>query len=627
MAYKAEFRQEITAKDGTKKVLSNLQNNIKRTGKAGKTAGAAASGGFKSMLGPLVAVAASVMALKKVLDLSKEGAQANAVEAAFERLNKGGAKLLATMREKSGGILDDTSLQMIANKLSAVTNSTETMGRVAQSAMKIAAATGKDYKATLEGLTQAIVTGRSASLASLGIVVDAKKVQAEYAATLGKTANELTQAEKKTAAMNGALAESERQFGAVNTLPLEDGVARLTTRFENLKSSIAQTTSSFFTFVVDTIEGVDRIKRSLEQDYAEGIVDSFGRLPVAFIEAARNAEEIKKRTAELVTPYEKILAYAEKHTGEIKSAEGLMRLVQQSEVGAWRWSSRRTDEWMKVKGLLEEANTLGLGYNETLGTMRTIIKDIYAAQKKANDSYSDTATVTTHELGEQVKAEQAKLANITKYWKIQDEILSLSKNGYDVLNVKERARLDLLGLQALHMTELGTATEDMFDQWEQARGVDAVLAKVKGLRVTLKEISAGDVMRGLLGITPGKTPADKPDAVSYGPSRAERAEQARQALEAQIEAGNEGIKAHREMLDRAAAEDLDRVKRVAKEAQQIQAEIYDFEQALAGKRATEEDILEAERTKRMAALTQEGGLESLENFAAAKKAIELWYDE
>ena len=632
MAYKAEFRQEITAKDGTKQVLTNLQNNIKRTGKAGATAGATASSGFKSMLGPLVAVAASVMALKKVLDLAKEGAQANAVEAAFERLNAGGVKLLATMRQKSGGILDDTTLQMISNKLSSVTKDTETMGRVAEAGLKIAAATGKDYKTTLEGLTQAIVTGRSASLASLGIVVDAKKVQAEYAATLGKTASQLTQAEKKTAAMNGALAETERQFGSVDTAPLEDGVTRLQTKFANLRSTIAQTTSSFGSFLMDWAEGIDRIERKQKGKELEGLIDTYSRAQAAHIGAGRELDEIIARANDLAEPYEKVIAYAEKHSGEIKSAAGLMKSVYGSEVGAWRWVSRQTAEWMEVKRALEEAQRLGMSYGATITALASVVTKFRQAQIEALKDYNTGASVATDEIGEQVKLEQKRLANLSKYWKLQDDILKLSIRGYASLNAEDRARLDLLALQATHMVELGTASEETFLSWENARAQDAlgkIAEKARGLLDTVKKLStltASDALKGMLGIG-GKKSDTKDKTPGTGPSRAELAEQAREELGARIDAANAEYSAREEKQNQAAANDTERVKRVAMEAQAIQAQIYDFEQALAGKRSSEEDVLAAERTKRIAALTKEGGLASLDNYEAAKKAIELWYDE
>lgn len=172
-------------------------------------------GGISRMLMGLVpgaAILGGVAILgKEVMELANLGAQAERTRSSFERLFRLDAEvMLGPLRAASRGAISDTDLLATATKANmlGVATGVDEMTKL----MEVARVRGQ-----LLGLstTQAfgdIVTGIGRAspliLDNLGIVTGGAKLYDDWAESIGKTAEQLTEAEKKQALLNKVLTDS-----------------------------------------------------------------------------------------------------------------------------------------------------------------------------------------------------------------------------------------------------------------------------------------------------------------------------------------------------------------------------------------------------------------------------------
>jgi hypothetical protein len=124
----------------------------------------------------------------------------------YEALNEAALAIKANGIEMD--IAQKTALKFAQNNLELAKASE--VARVAQDLAVIGAMNSTD---AFDRLTHAIVTGRSEVLKSVGIQKSAGQAYAEYAASIGKAAKDLSYTEKQTAVMNMVIAEGARVAG------------------------------------------------------------------------------------------------------------------------------------------------------------------------------------------------------------------------------------------------------------------------------------------------------------------------------------------------------------------------------------------------------------------------------
>ena len=177
-----------------------------------------------------------------VATMVSEGARMSITVDSFERLATGigqsGDAMLSVTRTATKGLITDLDIMQASNKamlLGLPVTSTE-MGTLSKAAVTLGRAMGQDAKTSLNDLITALGRSSPLILDNLGLTVKVGQANEEYARSLGKTASELTDAEKKTAfynaAMNAAKVKTE-ELGGVQ-LKFTDQATRLSTTFTNL---------------------------------------------------------------------------------------------------------------------------------------------------------------------------------------------------------------------------------------------------------------------------------------------------------------------------------------------------------------------------------------------------------
>ena len=252
----------ISALNRASSEIAKVKKDIEGVGKAGKesegglkTFGDGISSAWKVSLAATAAITSVALAIKEVQDAAKEGA-------AFQRMEEASASLarsldadmsdiLDALREASLGMVSDFDLMQAASRamMLGVSADSEQLAQL----MEVAALRGRAMGISTTQAFNDIVTGIGRAsphiLDNLGIVIDAEGKYQDYAEAVGKTAEELTKAEKTQALLNGVLESSKGLLEETGGLTLDNAgkweqmSAAQKNYFDLVKSDIADATS------------------------------------------------------------------------------------------------------------------------------------------------------------------------------------------------------------------------------------------------------------------------------------------------------------------------------------------------------------------------------------------------
>lgn len=155
--------------------------------------------------------------LKKAFDLTIEGEKISAINKQFDILSNqavgAGNNLKSALDKASGGFVDTEDLLKSTNKvLIDFKGNSADLPAILELSRKAAKVTGNDILQTYEEINKAIASQNTRALKNSGIFIDATKVQQEYAKSIGKTSEQLTDQEKRQAITNAALSVSNKQL-------------------------------------------------------------------------------------------------------------------------------------------------------------------------------------------------------------------------------------------------------------------------------------------------------------------------------------------------------------------------------------------------------------------------------
>jgi hypothetical protein len=244
------------------------------------------SGGLNAAFG-LMAGGAAVLAIgHTVRELQQLGIQsANTSQAFRELATDAGAsstEMLSKLRAASRGMITDLDLMTNANRamMLGVTSNADDMSRL----LEVAATRGRALgRSTADAFTD-IVTGIGRMspliLDNLGIVTGGEKAFDAYAETLGKTAAELSDVEKKQFLVNKVISETP-----VSAAAAQDSVATLGVAWSNFKAALGEGLSGDFGFG-GALAGFLQFQADL-QGISNQINQAMAEMDIDWIEKAR----------------------------------------------------------------------------------------------------------------------------------------------------------------------------------------------------------------------------------------------------------------------------------------------------------------------------------------------------
>lgn len=224
-----------------------------------------------------IAAAGLGVAVAGVSALANQAERLSSVSNAFDRLSfRVGAlseDLLPKLRRATRGLVTDFELMQKANNaiILGLPLTSDSMEEMFDIATKLGRSLGVDATRAVESMTTGIGRQSRLMLDNIGIIVDSERAYQKYARELGKTAEELTDAEKKQAFFNEAMIKGRE---AVKGLTADDALPRLSEIINGIKTSAVNDWDKF----VGLIDKLPQTGKAFAQFAAQFASDQIGGL-------------------------------------------------------------------------------------------------------------------------------------------------------------------------------------------------------------------------------------------------------------------------------------------------------------------------------------------------------------
>lgn len=191
-------------------------------------------------------------------DLAGRADELDDLSGTFQALG-GKAGQLQAAKDALLGTASSIDLLKIANQglLKDIPGFADNFGLLADYSGRFAEATGTDAVEGLGKLTGALSTAKEAQLRKLGVLIDVDQAYQDYAVSIGKTSDKLTEAEKRTARQTAAVAELARKNAEL--APMADSV---NAALDAIGTSLSDGTAEMFRGIAAS-EDFIKILRSL----------------------------------------------------------------------------------------------------------------------------------------------------------------------------------------------------------------------------------------------------------------------------------------------------------------------------------------------------------------------------
>lgn len=269
-----------------------FQAGLKTAQAQAKTAGSAIGKAFEGIQGGISKATSAVMSLQGLMvafasyRFGSMVAEAESLEGAFRNLQRSVGELadvtLAKMRTATRGTVSDLELMRATNNLVllGVGKSSDEWSALADAGRRLGKAVGRDALSGMEDLAIGIGRQSRMILDNLGLIVQVEKANQTYAASIGKTVEQLNDADKRTAFYTATM-EAVR----LKLLDLGEDVPSLGDKFGVLRAQMANAAVSIgMAFVPAIARAAEAIGKFIESGqgklkaisaYIRGFIDLF----------------------------------------------------------------------------------------------------------------------------------------------------------------------------------------------------------------------------------------------------------------------------------------------------------------------------------------------------------------
>ncbi len=240
-----------------------------------------------------------VAGLGLTIGAAVRAAKGEQLRGAFEGITKSvGTNATAALEKFRGatrGLVNDLDLIQTFNQaiqLQSVKTADE-FARLSESAITLGRAVGRNPVESIQDLTLGLGRMSPRILDNLGIIIDAEAAYENYAQSLGKSSDQLTDSERRTAFLNAALARMKELAS-----PLETNVESLADKFQRFKTTLAnvyeQAGQPLLGILGELIPEFDRIAKSVGNFLSDNRVKIAEGLSVAMrgvVDAVKKAAD------------------------------------------------------------------------------------------------------------------------------------------------------------------------------------------------------------------------------------------------------------------------------------------------------------------------------------------------
>jgi hypothetical protein len=436
------------------------------------------------------------LGIRQLVAFSKEAAKVDSMERAFTNMTgsvENAEKRLDALKSATNDTMSEFNLFQQANNamVLGITRNTQEMAEMFDAAQRLGRALGRDTASSVESLITGIGRQSRLMLDNIGIIVKTDKAYEKYAISLGKSAEALSDGEKKQAFFNATMEAAERKLAI-----LGQEIPTAQDRFDKLAASMSNASVSIGEALLPVLEPTVLLVTKL--------ADAF------------NTERAKSYGVALAGLATSIAIYAV----HLKRA-----VILQTMTG---WGALATGvgilsaELLNLSGVMDDSNdglqdsqAKTVSYLESIKKMKTGVLQAQINHKKhklsliqGTDAYKDYNKELTTATAE-IEEFQSKLLKAESMGAPQDaidgfkQLISIAKSQRDSLlisapeGVEEAARInliikelqslvDILGLSGMSYEQFNEAQEKanaLYNKTPESQkaAIDANIEFIKGL--------------------------------------------------------------------------------------------------------------------------------------------------
>lgn len=403
-----------------------------------------AIGNFAAMLAKDAVQAASAF-LKESISL---GGSLESLSGGFKRLTKDvGEEVISleSLRSATKGTVGDVDLLRTANNALALGLPVDELNNLFEAAMNVGHAMGRDTLQAVNDLTTGIGRQSIRILDNLGIIVRTDEAYKEYAKALGKTVEQMTDAERKAAFMNAAmeaLMESSEEL-AGTTSDTQIAIEKWNAAVDNAQTSLGVFLGTFvvgpleaYTDILDVMTGRQKAWW-MEVDESSDVLDGATHQMGINLEEQMNTSDLwaMVQSGNYATIDEAVAAYQD----QLKASTMTHRETTEEIVGGTENMAQSTEDWAQ----------------------RSI--ELYGQIDSSSEKYRDTQLRANQE----VMAAQADTKATTEALTLSMDVMSLSAEDVAFALDEVKIQTETLELQQMKLKDAfddGRLSEEAYEQ-------------------------------------------------------------------------------------------------------------------------------------------------------------------
>jgi len=209
MAFSKKVSVLLEGKETVSTAAKKAGDSVEDMGNRGKSALSGLGGAIVVANQALELMQKAAEAVRQVMERIEEGGRVNQIEQAFRSMARGvGAsadEVIANLRRMSAETVSQADLMASANRAMLFNIPVDELDELMGIARASATATGAEVSQMFDDIVTGIARSSPMILDNLGLTIKIGEATESYAASLGKTATELTAAERQQATLNAVL--------------------------------------------------------------------------------------------------------------------------------------------------------------------------------------------------------------------------------------------------------------------------------------------------------------------------------------------------------------------------------------------------------------------------------------
>jgi hypothetical protein len=427
------------------------------------------------------------MGVNMAFELSQMAAQHDQLAQSMSQLadQYGGdaERIMDALRRTSGGAVSDTQLILAANRamMLGISADSEKLGQLMEVARYRGRAMGLSTAQAFSDIVTGIGRMSPLILDNLGIVINAEQRFGEYAKSIGKTADALSDVEKKQVLLNGVLADGMKQIEAAGGISENAAgkVAALGASWDNLKVTIGQGIDTSkpvgaLTELINKLNDALKYRQDVQRQYELLYGESAGALQSS-TSISRDVENVIPNKEKELARLEKALSTAKTTQAELNAAMAATKEAGAQPLGNLVDDAAEADQ--RVADLTAQINELRAalyGLQSEGGAVFGVINTAANAGRAAIGKLSETLRVDQRPqwLKDYTAAGGTAIANPMMTWEnAQDKAMKTLMRGAEV----EKFKTDQLERDTLAQKANADAMRD------RQQAYDSLISTIKGL--------------------------------------------------------------------------------------------------------------------------------------------------